>query len=104
MHEHLPDAGVPYGIERGGLEMGPLEHFAPNLSGPATRHTPLSADQDESNGSEEDGDEEEAGVGSAEALCSRAPDALISEDNANAAFLISLDGSPDDDAIGKLAC
>ena len=29
--------------------------------------------------------------------------ALIAEENANAEFLIGLDGSPDDDAVGKLA-
>ena len=33
----------------------------------------------------------------------RAPDALIADENANAEFLIGLDGSPDDDAVGKLA-
>ena len=33
----------------------------------------------------------------------RAPDALIAEENANAEFLIGLDGSLDDDAVGKLA-
>jgi hypothetical protein len=35
--------------------------------------------------------------------CCRAPDALIAEENANAEFLIGLDGSRDDDAVGKLA-
>ena len=35
--------------------------------------------------------------------CNRAPDALIAQENANAEFLIGLDGSPDDDAVGKLA-
>ena len=43
-------------------------------------------------------EEEDAG-----AACSRAPDALIAEENANAEFLIGLDGTPDDDAMGKLA-
>ena len=33
----------------------------------------------------------------------RAPDALSAEENANAEFLIDRDGSPDDDAVGKLA-
>ena len=32
-----------------------------------------------------------------------APDALIAEENANAEFLIGLDGSPDDDVVGRLA-
>ena len=35
--------------------------------------------------------------------CFRAPVALIAEENTNAEFLIGLDGSPDDDAVGKLA-
>ena len=39
----------------------------------------------------------------AEHTCGRAPDALIAEENANAEFLIGLDGTPDDDAVGKLA-
>ena len=32
-----------------------------------------------------------------------APDALIAEENANAEFLIGLDGSPDDGVVGRLA-
>ena len=44
--EHLPEVGVPYGTERGAVEMDTLEYFAPNLSGPATRDTPFSGDQD----------------------------------------------------------
>ena len=34
--------------------------------------------------------------------CCRPPDALIAEANANAEFLIGLDGSPDDDALESL--
>ena len=46
---------------------------------------------------------EETIQGDGDAACFKAPDALIAEENANAEFLIGLDGSPDDDAVGKLA-
>ena len=35
--------------------------------------------------------------------CCRAQDALIPEESANAGFLIGLNGTPDNDGIGKLA-
>ena len=47
--------------------------------------------------------EEEQDTVTEYAGCCRAPDALIADENANAEFLIGLDGSPDDDAVGKLA-
>ena len=57
--EHLPTVGVPYGTERGAVEMDSLEYFAPNLSGPATRDTPFSGDQEEQDSaSEEEGEDE----------------------------------------------
>ena len=35
--------------------------------------------------------------------CSNEPNSLLTEETANAEFLIGLDGTPDDDAMGKLA-
>ena len=35
--------------------------------------------------------------------CSRAADSLVAKESENAEYLIGLDGTPDDDAIGKLA-
>ena len=103
---HLPEEGVPNGISRGAIEMATIEHFAPNLSGPATRGEPFRRAEDE--GGEDDAAEaEEVEEGqdtvTGDAGCCRAPDALIADENANAEFLIGLDGSPDDDAVGKLA-
>ena len=83
--------------------MDSLQYFAPNLSGPATRDTPFSGDNEQDSADEEEPEPDESTNASAEAGCSRAPDALIAEENANAEFLIGLDGSPDDDAVGKLA-
>ena len=105
--ERLPERDVPYGIDRGAVEMESLKHFAPNLSGPATRSTPFAGDDDEDSAAPESEDEDAAEDDHAEGLssepgCSRAPDALIAEENANAEFLIGLDGSPQDDAFGKL--
>ena len=101
----LPEKGVPPGILRGAVEMETLQHFAPNLSGPATNQTPFSADNDEDNAdtAEDHLDEADLQQDAGDAGCCSAPDALIAEENANAEFLIGLDGSPDDDAIGKLA-
>ena len=56
--ECLPASGVAYGTERGAVEMEHLEHFAPNLSGPASRHAPFSADQDDEAASEEEDEQE----------------------------------------------
>ena len=100
--ERLPAVGVPYGTERGAVEMECLEHFAPNLSGPASDQAPCCRPHDED---EDDAEDEKKGSPNSEdeAECPRAPDALIAEENANAEFLIGLDGSPDDDAVGKLA-
>ena len=103
--QRLPATGVPHGIDRGAVQMEALHHFHPTLAGPATAGTPFCADE----GKEEADDAELAPDGdpceekAADAGCCRAPDALIAEENANAEFLIGLDGSPDDDAIGKLA-
>ena len=85
--------------------MDTLQYFAPNLSGPATNQTPFSADNDEDDAvnAEHHLDEADLQQNTSDTGCCRAPDALIAEENANAEFLIGLDGSPDDDAIGKLA-
>ena len=95
--ECLPLSSVPYATERGAVEMDHLEHFAPNLSGPASRHAPFSADQvnDDAKAEAAEQENEDASVG--------APAALIAKENANVEFLIGLDGSPDDDAVGKMA-
>ena len=102
--KRLPENGVPPGILRGAVEMETLEYVAPNLSGPATNQSPFSADNDEdnANNAEEHLDEAEL-LETDDSGCCRAPDALIAEESANAEFLIGLDGSPDDDAVGKLA-
>ena len=89
---------------RGAVEMETLQYFAPNLSGPATNQSPFSADNDEDNADNAEDHLDEADLQEhGDTGCCRAPDALIAEENANAEFLIGLDGSPDDDAIGKLA-
>ena len=44
---HLPEEGVPNGIERGSIEMATLEHFAPNLRGPATRGQPFRREEED---------------------------------------------------------
>ena len=103
---HLPEEGVPNGIQRGSIEMATLEHFAPNLSGPATRGQPFRREEEEGGeGDAAEAEEVEEGQDTVteDAGCCRAPDALIADENANAEFLIGLDGSPDDDAVGKLA-
>ena len=103
---HLPEEGVPNGIERGSIEMATLEHFAPNLSGPATRGQPFRREEEEidvDDAAAAEEVEEEQDTVTEDAGCCRAPDALIADENANAEFLIGLDGSPDDDAVGKLA-
>jgi hypothetical protein len=99
--QRLPETGIPAGIQRGAVEMDSLQYFEPNLSGPATRDTPFSADKDSAG--EEEPEQDESTHASAESGCPRAPDALIAEENANAEFLIGLDGAPDDDPVGKLA-
>ena len=100
----LPENGVPPGIMRGAVEMETLQYFEPNLSGPATNQTPFSADNDEDNADNAEDPLDEADLQeNGDSGCCRAPDALIAEENANAEFLIGLDGSPDDDAVGKLA-
>ena len=84
------------------------QYFAPNLNGPASNQTPFSADNDADNDAD-DADNVEDHLCEADLQengnsgCCRAPDALIAEENANAELLIGLDGSPDDDAVGKLA-
>ena len=84
--------------------METLQYFAPNLSGPATNQTPFSADNDEHNTDNVEDHVHDADLQeNDDSGCCRAPDVLIAEENANAEFLIGLDGSPDDDAVGKLA-
>ena len=85
--------------------MESLQYFEPRLSGPATHGTPFSADreQTEADDVEPHPDEAHSNETGTDPGCCRAPDALIAEENANAEFLIGLDGSPDDDAVGKLA-
>ena len=108
----LPQDGLPNGIFHGAIEMATLEQFAPSLSGPATRELPFrrQVDEVEADGGEageaetsEDGPVEQGGVPEHAHGAAAAPDALIAEENANAEFLIGLDGSPDDDAVGRLA-
>ena len=103
--QRLPVTGVPHGIEQGAVQMESVQHFCPTLSGPATEGTPFRAPEepeeaDDAEPAANDGPCEED---NADAGCSRAPDALIAEENANAEFRIGLDGTPDDDAMGKLA-
>ena len=69
--ECLPISSVPCGTERGDMEMDHLEHFAPNLSGPASRHASFSADlvDDNASGEAAEQEDEDASVG--------APDGFI---------------------------
>ena len=103
--QRLPVTGVPYGIERGAVQMESVQYFSPTLSGPAAHENPLRASEDP----EEADDAEQAPEHglyeeeNANGEFGRAPDALIADENANAEFLIGLDGTPDDDAMGKLA-
>ena len=76
------------------------------LGGPATHGTPFSTDQEQRKAGddvEEYPEEVEDKETHRDPACFRAADALIAEENANAEFLIGLDGSPDDDAVAKLA-
>ena len=101
----LEEPGVPNGIARGAVEMESLQYVAPNLTGPATHGTPFSADQEQEDADDVEGSQAEADPEEpdAEHTCGRGLDALIAEENTNAEFLIGLDGTPDDDAVGKLA-
>ena len=99
----MPAEGVPPGVLQGAVEMQSIEHFAPNLSGPASRQAPFSnsgAAAEAESGAEELQEED---VGEEEGGCSRAPDALVAEENANAEYLIGLDESPEDCSVAKLA-
>ena len=100
--EQLHAEGPPPGTVHGAIEINTLENFAPNLSGPATRHSPFCKGQDDESGSEDAEDAEDDCAKDA-TDCARAPDALIADENQNAEYLIGLDGSPDDDPIGKFA-
>ena len=102
--QRLPVSGVPHGIAQGAVEMESVQYFSPTLSGPATRDTPFCAPEDPE-GADEAEPEPTSGAPEhdEDAGCSRAPDALIADENANAEFLIGIDGTPDDDAMGKLA-
>lgn len=98
---HLPEQGVPPGVLQGAVEMQSIEHFVPNLSGPASRKAPFSKSQEteevEAEELEQEDDKDVSGG------CCRAPDALIAEENANAEFLIGLEESPEDCSVAKLA-
>ena len=102
----LPETCVPHGILRGAVKMEEVQYFEPNLSGPATNQTPFTGDEDEDKAADaevENLTEADTAQNDDAPGCCRAPDALIAEENANAEFLIGLDASPDDDAVGKLA-
>ena len=101
---HLPVQGVPPGVLQGAVQMQSIEHFAPNLSGPASRQAPFSntgesqeAEADAEELEEEKEDKEDKG------RCCRALDALVAEENANAEYLIGLEESPEDCSVAKLA-
>ena len=68
--ECLPVSGVPYGTERGAVEMDRREHFAHNLRGPASRHAPFSADQVDTDANAEaaEQEDEDAAVGPSDAF------------------------------------
>ena len=100
---HLPAEGVPPGVLHGAVEMQSIEHFSPNLSGPASRQAPFSNSgeaAEEESGAEEHQEED---CGEEEGGCSRAPDALVAEENVNAEYLIGLDELPEDCSVAKLA-
>ena len=106
---HLPVEGVPPGILHGALEMQSIEHFAPNLSGPASRQAPFcktnEAEEAEARPEKEleEQEEEEKMKEEEDGGCFRAPEALIAEENANAEYLIGLEESPQDCSVAKLA-
>ena len=85
--------------------METLLYFVPNLSGPATNQTRFAVDDDKGQTDYVDDHFGEADLkqNDGDSGCCRAPDALILEEKVNAEFLIGLDGSYDDDAIGGLA-
>ena len=102
----LPATGVPTGLDQGAVHMESVQYFSPTLSGPATEGTPFRAQDnaDEAEDAEPESHGDDSGdAGDADTGCSRALDSLVAEENANAEFLIGLDGTPDDDAMGKLA-
>ena len=82
--------------------MESVQHFSPTLAGPATEGTPFRAqdspDQAENAEPQPEGDDPRE-AGDADTGCSRALDSLVAEENANAEFLIGLDGTPDDDIL-----
>ena len=85
--------------------MESLQYLEPNLSGPATNQSPFTADNNEDKAEDAENHFSEADLTQNDGdrgYC-RAPDAFIVEEKANAEFLIGLDGSYDDDAIGVLA-
>ena len=103
--DRLPATGVPIGIQQGAIHMESVQYFSPTLAGPASEGTPLRASglPHEGDDAEPTAEGDPCAEGDADAAHCRAPDSLIAEENANAEFLIGLDGTPDDDAIGKLA-
>ena len=92
--QRLPETGVPRGIEQGAVQMESVQYFSPTLSGPATHGTPFRAQEnpDEADEAELDPDDGARKEENADARCTTAPDALIADENANAEFLIGLDG------------
>ena len=86
--------------------MESAQYFSPTLAGPATEGTPFRAQDDPEHAEnaevEPEGDDS-CEAGAVDTGCSGAPDSLVAEENANAEFLIGLDGTPDDDSMGKLA-
>ena len=74
--------------------MESVQYFSPTLSGPATHGTPFRAQEnpDEADEAELDPDDGARKEENADARCTTAPDALIADENANAEFLIGLDG------------
>jgi len=100
---HLPTDGVPPGVLEGAVEMHSIEHFAPNLSGPASRQAPFSKSGETAETESDAGELEEEDAEERTGGCSREPDALIAEENMNAEYLIGLDESPEDCSVAKLA-
>ena len=83
-----------------------VQYFELNLSGPATNYSLFTGDEDKDKAADaeiENLTEADTAQNDDAPGCCRAPDALIAEEKATAEFLIGLDASPDDDAVGKLA-
>ena len=99
----MPAEGVPPGVLQGAVEMRSIEHFAPILSGPASRQAPFSNSGEAAEAESDAGELEEEDAEERAGGCSREPDALVAEENMNAEYLIGLDESPEDCSVAKLA-